>query len=584
MAWKIRQDTAGHILNPAGRAWNLKSFDAIKPNYGFGWTYQRSPCSSQKSRNLGIETSTEASGRRKVTAMAAATPLSHGGLQTQVICVATNGFSCDAAIPSVSNPLHPGISQAAALLAAGQVVAIPTETVYGLAANALSAAAVRRVYAAKNRPADNPLIVHVSSLEMLASLYPPGWVLPSAYEAVVSDLWPGPLTILLPRSNLVPDVVTCGQSTMAVRMPAHPVALALIATCGFPLAAPSANSSGRPSPTLARHVLDDLGGRVSLILDGGPCTCGVESTVLDGLRNPPAILRPGGITREQLAGYPGLAELLLYHRDFVDPQLEAAPSTPGMKYRHYSPSAPVILLDPGDAPLASVSDEELMARLQRGVEGLLAEFSEHGLQATVTNDNNGVLRLEELQLGKGRGSNRDSNPWNEGPKLVGLLRTSLLGLPPGPLQGATMTPPSLPPPGQSNCTSGGFPIVLPPCKQQPAMPSQSTPTARVVIETDFVTGSAPGGGVGEPNLLNQDALDMEEHRNPMTVIEPHTRYEYVLGHVSRPAEVASELFAALRHMDEVGVAVIVVEGVRDAGTGVAVMNRLRKAASRIMAV
>ncbi len=236
---------------------------------------------------------------------------------------------------------HPAVQRAVATLQAGDVVAIPTETVYGLAANALSASAVGRIYAAKNRPSDNPLIIHISSLDMLAGLYPAGWELPPIYEQLARELWPGPLTILVPRSPLVPDAVTCGLPTMAVRMPAHPVALALIAACGFPLAAPSANSSGRPSPTLASHVLDDLGGRIPLVLDGGPCTCGVESTVLDGLRSPPAILRPGGVTREQLVRYPGLEAVQTYRRDFVDEQLEAAPTTPGMKYRHYSPNAQV---------------------------------------------------------------------------------------------------------------------------------------------------------------------------------------------------------------------------------------------------
>ena len=225
------------------------------------------------------------------------------------------------------------ISRAVGLLRSGCVVAIPTETVYGLAANALSATAVAGIFAAKNRPSDNPLIIHVSSLDMLRSLYPPGWTLPPAYGAAVAALWPGPLTILLPRSSLVPDAVTCGLPTMAVRMPSHPVALQLIEACGFPLAAPSANSSGRPSPTLASHVLSDLQGRIPLVLDGGPCTCGVESTVLDALRAPPAILRPGGVTQEQLRALPGLEGLQVYRRDFTDAQLEASPTTPGMKYR-----------------------------------------------------------------------------------------------------------------------------------------------------------------------------------------------------------------------------------------------------------
>ena len=223
---------------------------------------------------------------------------------------ATSGHGAAAAAAATQLAGHPAIARAASILAEGGVVAIPTETVYGLAANALSAEAVGRVYAAKNRPADNPLIIHVSSLAMLAGLYPPGWELPPIYEPVLRDLWPGPLTVLLPRSPLVPDAVTCGLPTMAVRMPAHPVALALIAACGFPLAAPSANSSGRPSPTLAKHVAADLGGGViPLILDGGACSCGVESTVLDALRSPPAILRPGGVTREALVGYRGLEAL-----------------------------------------------------------------------------------------------------------------------------------------------------------------------------------------------------------------------------------------------------------------------------------
>jgi tRNA threonylcarbamoyl adenosine modification protein (Sua5/YciO/YrdC/YwlC family) len=221
------------------------------------------------------------------------------------------------------------VSRAAAVLRSGQVVAMPTETVYGLAANALDAAAVARIFAAKNRPADNPLIVHVSSLAMLASLYPDGRPLPAIYEPLVTDLWPGPLTILLPASPLLPASVTAGQPTMAVRVPAHPLALALIDACGFPLAAPSANSSGRPSPTLAHHVLADLGGRVPLILDGGPCSCGLESTVLDALRSPPALLRPGGVTAEQLRLYPGFQGLQVRRRGGrADPTSSQPPRYP----------------------------------------------------------------------------------------------------------------------------------------------------------------------------------------------------------------------------------------------------------------
>jgi L-threonylcarbamoyladenylate synthase len=201
------------------------------------------------------------------------------------------------------------LRQAAALLKQHEVVAIPTETVYGLAADALSEVAVRKIYAAKQRPSDNPLIIHISSLDMLRSLYPDGSAIPDVYAPVLAAHWPGPLTVLLPRSPLVPECVTCGQPTMAVRMPSHPVARTLISLCGVPLAAPSANSSGRPSPTLAAHVLEDLRGRLPLVIDGGACSFGLESTVLDALRRPPAILRPGGVTYEQLLGCPGLEGL-----------------------------------------------------------------------------------------------------------------------------------------------------------------------------------------------------------------------------------------------------------------------------------
>jgi tRNA A37 threonylcarbamoyladenosine synthetase subunit TsaC/SUA5/YrdC len=228
------------------------------------------------------------------------------------------------------------LQQAAALLRAGLPVAMPTETVYGLAGNALSDAAVASIFAAKGRPADNPLIVHVSDLDMLAALYPAPQVMhlnsssnsqgsnssnssarlqcvadiiPKQYRRLIAAFWPGPLTILLPASPLLPAAVTAGQPTVAVRMPAHPVARALVAAAGVPLAAPSANTSGRPSPTSAQHVLDDLAGRVPAVVDGGGCGFGVESTVLDGLRVPPVVLRPGGVAAEELAAAPEMANL-----------------------------------------------------------------------------------------------------------------------------------------------------------------------------------------------------------------------------------------------------------------------------------
>ncbi|CAG8444461.1 6245_t:CDS:2 [Ambispora leptoticha] len=239
------------------------------------------------------------------------------------------------------------LSRAASLLCSGEVVAIPTETVYGLAANALSSQGVGKIYSTKNRPADNPLIVHISSLKMLRSILQNGQDIPAIYLPLIKKFWPGPLTILLPKSNIIPNEVTCNQNTVAIRFPSHPIARALITECGFPLAAPSANISGRPSPTLGIHVLNDLDRKIPMIIDGGQCNSGVESTVLDAISNPkqPVILRPGGITFEDLVVMPGMSELKVYKKDFVDKNLERAPTTPGMKYKHYSPDAKVILID-----------------------------------------------------------------------------------------------------------------------------------------------------------------------------------------------------------------------------------------------
>lgn len=251
------------------------------------------------------------------------------------------------------------------------VVVFPTETVYGLGALALNSDASRKIFSTKGRPADNPLIVHVSSLTMLKSLLPVGYTLPSAYQALIKHFWPGPLTLLFPRDyNLIPSIITAGQATVAVRMPSHPVARALIAITNEPLAAPSANTSGKPSPTRAEHVLHDLSNNVPLIIDGGPCKVGLESTVVDGLHEDGNIrvLRPGGVTVEEiervlkleLAGNKEdtnivIPKVLVHRRDYQDEAMEQAPTTPGMKYRHYSPSVPVTLLHTSDQESTSVA-------------------------------------------------------------------------------------------------------------------------------------------------------------------------------------------------------------------------------------
>ena len=189
------------------------------------------------------------------------------------------------------------VSRAADLLRAGQLVALPTETVYGLAANALDAKAVRHIFEAKGRPAHNPIIVHVSSLAM-ARRCVSDW--PNAADRLARAFWPGPLTLVLPKADTIPPIVTAGGETVGVRWPSHPFVQAVIRACGFPLAAPSANRSTQVSPTNARHVVKDLGGRIPLVVDGGACQVGIESAVLDLTADPPRVLRPGMIHEESL--------------------------------------------------------------------------------------------------------------------------------------------------------------------------------------------------------------------------------------------------------------------------------------------
>lgn len=259
--------------------------------------------------------------------------------------------------------LSPASHDAANLLQAVQKlqnsdlpVAFPTETVYGLGADATRGEAIAGIYNAKRRPADNPLIVHISSLTQLRHLLDlsPGSdttpldgiredPIPTIYHSVISRFWPGPLTILLPLpqpSPLAPSV-TAGLPTFGARMPSSRLALALIHLAGVPVAAPSANASTRPSPTTAAHVLHDLSGRIELIIDGGPCHVGVESTVVDGLADPPVVLRPGGVSIETLRQCSGWKHVVIGYRDGVE---TGVPRAPGMKYKHYSPTARVILV------------------------------------------------------------------------------------------------------------------------------------------------------------------------------------------------------------------------------------------------
>ena len=289
-------------------------------------------------------------------------------------------------------------------------VAFPTETVYGLGADATRSASVKGIYAAKGRPSDNPLIVHVSDLTMLRRLLTPSPqspsvgqpngiytqngttppsgesiansgtangttgeddLIPPIYRPLIERFWPGPLTILMPNpqpSRLAPEV-TAGLGTFGVRMPALSLARTLIALTGKPLAAPSANASTRPSPTAARHVADDLAGRIELIVDGGPCGVGVESTVVDGLCDPPVVLRPGGVSLAELRAVPGWEGVRKAYQDQREVGKDA-PRAPGMKYKHYSPRARVVLYEASHRHgTGGIEEEDVRAALREGVRG-----------------------------------------------------------------------------------------------------------------------------------------------------------------------------------------------------------------------
>ena len=239
--------------------------------------------------------------------------------------------------------LSPGeetYSRAAEILKDGGLVAFPTETVYGLGANALDKDAVLSIFAAKGRPADNPLIVHIHDLSQLDPLC----VVPERAFPLIREFWPGPLTILCEKKPAIPDEVTAGLPTVAVRMPSHPVARRMLQVCDLPVAAPSANSSGRPSPTTAAHVLEDMNGKIPLIIDGGMCDVGLESTVLDLCHGDPVILRPGGVTKEMISGV--LQCEVAVAGSVLRPLREDETAlSPGMRYRHYAPKATVTLVE-----------------------------------------------------------------------------------------------------------------------------------------------------------------------------------------------------------------------------------------------
>ncbi len=244
------------------------------------------------------------------------------------------------------------MEQAGKLIAEGELVAFPTETVYGLGGDALDPDASRKIYAAKGRPSDNPLIVHIAEFDDMKRV---AREVPEQAKKLADAFWPGPLTMIVWKSDAVPEATTGGMQTVAVRMPNHPVALELIRRSGCLIAAPSANTSGRPSPTEAQHVAEDLSGKIAMILDGGPVGIGIESTIIDLTEEKPMILRPGYITPEMLSE-------VLQEEVVIDPGIIAAddtrkPKAPGMKYKHYAPKAEMIIVDGAqDAVIAKINE------------------------------------------------------------------------------------------------------------------------------------------------------------------------------------------------------------------------------------
>jgi L-threonylcarbamoyladenylate synthase len=230
------------------------------------------------------------------------------------------------------------VDKAAKIIKSDGIVAFPTETIYGLGANGLNDFAVRKIFIAKGRPQDNPLILHVSSIDQVRALVTE---IPVKARKLMNAFWPGPLTIVMNKSNIVPSSV-CGLKTVAIRMPKNDIALELITKSGCPIAAPSANTSGKPSPTIAMHVIDDLDGKIDAVIDGGSTEIGIESTVID-LTEKPLILRPGMITKKQIESVIGKISSVT-----VINEQRVVPKSPGMKYKHYSPKAEVIFFDCSD--------------------------------------------------------------------------------------------------------------------------------------------------------------------------------------------------------------------------------------------
>lgn len=286
------------------------------------------------------------------------------------------------------------LAQAEAILRAGGLVAFPTETVYGLGGDAFQEEASKKIYAAKGRPSDNPLIVHIGQMEDVDVIA--GNISEQARQAM-KTFWPGPLTVVLEKKEIVPDSTTGGLKSVAVRMPDNPITLALLRKTGIFMAGPSANSSGKPSPTTAKHVQDDLDGKIDMILDGGAAGLGIESTIVDFTGEVPVILRPGFITAERLSQVMGIEvdiDPSITEEGMMDDQLK--PKAPGMKYKHYAPKADMILVEGFD-----------MERVLEKVQQLVEEAQDKGLKVGVMTTIEHEHRYNKADVVKSVGSRQE---------------------------------------------------------------------------------------------------------------------------------------------------------------------------------
>ncbi|PBP19463.1 translation factor [Diplocarpon rosae] len=421
-------------------------------------------------------------------------------------------------LPTDTKDMEPLREAAKGLRGGYSPVGFPTETVYGLGADATRSDAVRGIYKAKGRPSDNPLIIHICDLTMLRGLLgqergangdADSDSIPSIYKPLIEKFWPGPLTILLPNSepSKLALEVTAGLPTFGARMPDSPLALSLIHLAGVPLAAPSANASTKPSPTTAAHVMNDLNGKIDIILDGGPCLVGVESTVVDGLCDPPVVLRPGGVSIDRIRECEGWAGVVKGYKDASEIGA-SAPRAPGMKYKHYSPRAKVVLYE------STVQDRQR----QNGI----------SLED--------IWRVVDAQEQRIMHSGYDSI--DHFPK-IGIVSTR------------TWTDWA----GLDKAKRGGISGVNSICTRVKSTKGREE-TDLFAVQEGELYGDSSSEKLGQV-------------------------FEVSLGNETK--DIARGLFCALRNLDQQGVDVIYVEGIKDEGDiAAAVMNRLRKAATNIL--